>query len=90
MGMAKPIFQLTPGTKIKVCNPVNSDKVRHWKFAKECPDRFPPLSPGAVLEISEVNAREVPPWVRAWVPNTHQTMSLKIAGQELAHHFELA
>ena len=84
----KPVIQLAPGTKISAKFLIDVNRVRHWKYAKECPGNFPPMQTGSVLEIFELNKAE-PVWVKAYLPHTHDTMFLKISGEELGLNFLL-
>jgi hypothetical protein len=88
-GPMKPVVQLTPGTKISAKFLIDPVKVRYWMYAKDCPSNFAPIQAGSVLEIFEVN-KSVPVWVKAYLPHTHDTMYLKISGEELAGNFHLA
>ena len=84
----RPVYQLR--IKDRICSKFIIDKqiVSHWKYGKECPGNFSPIPAGSLLEIFELNkVGEV--WVKASLPHTHNTMYLKISGEELALRFLL-
>ena len=82
------LIKMEIGTKISVRLSINEIKVSHWIYANECPSRFSTLQPGIVLEVFEVS-KEAPFWVKAYIPHTHNSMYLKIAGEELSANFYL-
>lgn len=85
-----PVIHLKIGDRIVAKHPIVQARTANWKFADELPSRFSMLPQGAVLEIFELNNTAWPPWVKAWLPNTHNTAYLKIAGEELAGNFLLS
>jgi hypothetical protein len=85
----KPIRDLNAGDKIFARHEIKLDRVRNWKYAGECPKRFSPLPANSVLEIFEVNKSMGSAWVKAYIPYTHNSMYLKIAGDELPMNFYL-
>lgn len=85
----KPVFQLVPGTKISTKFYTDAPRVSRWKYADECPSNFSPLAIGDVLEIFELNTSH-PVWVKAYLPNRHNSMFFKISGEELSPNFFLA
>ena len=83
-----PVFHLKSGDKIASKFVIGKSQVSHWQFAQECPNNMNTFPPGSVFEIFEVNTM-VPPWVKAYIPDTHNTQFLKIAGGELSTKFLL-
>jgi hypothetical protein len=83
------VFALKSGNRICARLPIDKSKVSNWKYAGECPQNFPMLTPGSVLEIFELSATPGSAWVKAYIPNTLNTMFLKISGEELANNFQL-
>ena len=83
-----PVITLSVGTKLTPRRHLNRVNVQQWRYASEFPDNFSSLSSGAVLEIFEIN-KVVPAWVKAYLPHTHNTMFLKIGGEELSWNFLL-
>lgn len=82
------LVKMEVGTKISVRLSINELKVSNWVYANECPSRFSTLQPGTVLDVFEV-CKEGPFWVKAYIPYTHNTMYLKISGDELSSNFYL-
>ncbi|CAB3796272.1 hypothetical protein LMG28688_04273 [Paraburkholderia caffeinitolerans] len=85
----RQVMMLAPGMRISAKHVIDVDRVRHWRYANECPPRFAPVVPPRELEIFEVHKAMVEPWIKAWLPHTHDTMYLKIAGSELSSCFYL-
>ncbi|WP_157269360.1 hypothetical protein [Azohydromonas aeria] len=83
----KPVVQLRPGDQIRARFLLDKARVAHWKYGAEAPPHFSIVAAGAVLRIFEVHA-VMPYWVKAWLPHTHETAWLKIAGEELAMNFD--
>lgn len=84
-----PVRSLRIGTEITPRIPIGPDKVRRWKYGTECPPSFPVLTPGTPLEVFEITTSAAQPWVKVHLPHTHNTMYLKIAGEELSWNFLL-
>lgn len=82
------LVKMEVGSKISVRLNINEIKVSNWVYAQECPRRFSTLQPGVVLEVFEIS-KGGPFWVKKYLPHTHNTMYLKIAGAELSSNFYL-
>jgi hypothetical protein len=91
--MANKIMQglvkMDVGSKISVRLSINQAKVSNWTYANECPSKFSTLHIGVILEVFEVH-KEGPFWVKAYIPHSHNTMYLKITGEELSSNFYIA
>ena len=85
----RPVVQLGVGDAIAAKHGIGPERVRFWRYAAECPRQFFPVPAHAVLKIFELNRTPGSPWVKAYLPNTHDTMFLKISGEELAMNFHL-
>jgi len=85
----KPIIELTPNDHIVSKHSISPERVKFWRYHSECPSRFSAIPAHQLLELAEINKRPSEMWVRAFVPHTHRTMSLKISGEELALNFLL-
>lgn len=87
----KPIPQLKIRDKVSPRFLIDKNRVKHWKYAKECPDNFASINAGAEMEIAELpgNPRLDGLWIKVYLPNTHNTMTLKIDGGELSSLFQL-
>lgn len=85
----KPIVFLKCGDEICPRLVVDRNKVANWKYADECPAYFSALMPGVRLPIFELSSTPGAAWVKAYLPSSHQSMYLKIAGEELSWNFLL-
>ena len=85
----KAIVDLNVGDKITPRFPISSGTVKHWKYASDCPSNFAPIDPGSGLTVFEKSTALGNQWVKVYVPHTHKTLSLKIAGGELSSQFRL-
>jgi len=85
----KPIVDLSIGDKICPKFVIDSHRVKHWKYSDECPIHQFNIPTWSVLEIFELNPIPGLQWVKAYLPNTHNTMYLKISGEELSWNFNL-
>ena len=84
----KPIIQLKVGDRISPRFQIDKIRVSNWKYAGECPSNFSPFPSGSHFEIHETCTKPGDQWVKAYAPNTHNTMSFKIAGAELSAVFQ--
>jgi hypothetical protein len=82
------LVKMEIGSKISVRLCINEVDVSNWQYANECPRKFSTMQPGVVLEVFEVS-KENPFWVKVYIPFTHNTMYLKITGDELSKNFYL-
>jgi hypothetical protein len=82
------LVKMKIGSKISVRLNINEIEVSNWQYADECPRRFSTIQSGVVLEVFEVS-KGSPLWVKAYIPYTHDTMYLKITGEELSKNFYL-
>jgi GH24 family phage-related lysozyme (muramidase) len=85
----RPVIQLAVGDDIAARHGIGPERVRSWRYAAECPRQFFPVPAHGVLKIFELDRTPGSPWVKAYLPNTHDTMFLKISGEELAMNFHL-
>lgn len=86
----KAVAALKVGDKISPRFVIDRGRVSVWKYAAECPQAFAAVPPGSTLELFELSAKPGLAWVKAYLPSTHDTMFLKVSGEELALNFLLA
>ena len=86
LGM-KPVNALKIGDIISPRFNIEKAQVMHWMYANECALNISPLGTQSKLEIFEICTTPGTPWVKVYLPHTHNTQSLKLSGSELSSLF---
>jgi hypothetical protein len=83
------IISLQPGMRVTPTRPLNEERVKHWKYAKECDRIYGQIIPGAEFVVREVGTVPGQMYVVLAMPGTDPERRLKVAGQEYAACFQL-
>ena len=67
---------------------IRNDRVRHWKYAKECADVGGGLMPEMHLKVDETSTRPGEIWVRLELPSDPPRY-LKVSGEEFGLCFRM-
>lgn len=78
--------QLRKGDSVISKHPIGPDRVRHWKFARECDPILGGFAANASFSVEDVNVSQQ--WLRLQMPGITPPRFLKLTGGEFANLFD--